>query len=157
VVTEGTLKPQSELTFDDVTQAVVTIAHWVKASKQILADAPQLQSFIDGRLRYGLAYKEEQQLLHGTGTGGQIEGLVTAATAYAAPIALSGATMIDKIRLALLQAALAEFPSDGVVVNPIDWARVELTKDGEGRYIIGNPRARRSRRSGACRSWRRRP
>lgn len=139
VVTEGTLKPQSELTFDDVNQAVVTIAHWVKANKQILADAPQLSSFIDGRLRYGLAYKEEQQLLHGTGSNGEISGLVTEATAYSAPFSLSGATMIDKIRLGLLQAALAEFPSDGVVVNPIDWARIELTKDSEGRYIIGNP------------------
>lgn len=139
VVTEGTLKPQSEITFDDVTEAVVTIAHWIRANKQILADAPQLQSFIDGRLRYGLAFKEEQQLLNGSGSNGEVEGLITAATAYAAPFAFSDATMIDQIRLALLQAALAEFPSDGVVMHPTDWARIETTKDGQGRYIIGNP------------------
>ena len=139
VVSEGALKPQSEITFDDVTAPVVTIAHWIRANKQILADAPQLASFIDTRLRYGLALKEEAQLLNGPGTGGELEGLIPAATAYNAPFAMSGATMIDKIRLALLQAALAEFPSDGVVMHPIDWARIETQKDELGRYIIGNP------------------
>src|SRR5690606_25533454 len=27
----------------------------------------------------------------------------------------------------------------GHVLNPIDWAGIELTKDAEGRYIIGQP------------------
>lgn len=139
VVTEGTLKPQSEITFEEVTSNVATIAHWIKASKQILSDVPQLQSFIDGRLRYGYSYKEEGQLLNGTGTGGELSGLIANSTAFAAPFVLSDATMVDKVRLALLQAALAEYPSNGVVLNPIDWARIELTKDGEGRYIFANP------------------
>src|SRR5262249_39920369 len=45
---------------------------------------------------------------------------------------------IDRIRLALLQVVLAEYPASGVVLNPIDWARIELTKDSQGRYIVGN-------------------
>lgn len=139
VVSENTTKPESNITFESVTQNVATIAHWVKASKQILADVPMLQSFIDGRLMYGLAYEEEQQLLNGDGTGENLEGLVTAATAYSAPFAVSGATMIDQVRLAALQAVLAEYPATGIVMNPTDWARIELTKDNEGRYIIGQP------------------
>ena len=139
VVSEGATKPQSEITFEEVTSNVATIAHWVKASKQILADVPQLQSFIDGRLRYGYSYKEETQLLNGTGTGGELSGLIANSTAYNAPFVFSDATMVDKVRLALLQAALAEYPSNGIVLNPIDWARIELTKDGEGRYLFANP------------------
>ena len=139
VVSEGTLKPQSEITFESVTQNVTTIAHWMKASKQILADVPMLQSTIDGRLIYGLRYAEEQQLLNGDGTGENLEGLITAATAYSAPFAVSDETMIDKVRLALLQAALAEYPATGVVMHPTDWARIETEKDSQGRYIIGNP------------------
>jgi HK97 family phage major capsid protein len=140
IVTEGTTKPESTITFENITTNVSTIAHWIKGSKQILADAKGLRSHIDGRLKYGLRYKEEQQLLNGDGGGDNLEGLVTAATAYSAPLVLSGTTtLIDKVRLGMLQAALAEYPATGIVMNPIDWAHIELTKDNEGRYIIGNP------------------
>ena len=66
-VAEMLQKPQSDLKFDLLTKNVATIAHFVMASKQILADAPMLQSYIDGRLRYGLAYVEELQILKGDG------------------------------------------------------------------------------------------
>lgn len=138
-VAEGALKPQSELQFEDATANVRTIAHWMRTSVQILADAPGLQSIIDQRLRYGLAYAEEQQLLNGSGTGQNLLGLVTAATPYAAPGSLSATTPIDIIRLMILQAALAEYPPNGIVLNPIDWAAIEMQKDGQGRYLIGNP------------------
>ena len=39
----------------------------------------------------------------------------------------------------MLQATLAEYPATGHVMNPIDWARIELTKDADGRHIIGVP------------------
>ena len=45
------LKPESNITFDADSVPVVTIAHWIHASKQVLADVPMLQSYIDGRLR----------------------------------------------------------------------------------------------------------
>lgn len=138
-VAEGALKPQSELQYTEETAPVRTIAHWMRASVQVLADAPGLRSMIDQRLRYGLAYVEEQQLLNGSGTGQNLEGLVTAATAYAAPGGLTAGQMIDTIRLGHLQVALAEYPANGTVLNPIDWAFIEMLKDGEGRYLIGNP------------------
>lgn len=138
-VAETAKKPQSDIQFDLVSTTAKVIAHYVKASRQILSDAPMLASYIDGRLRYGLAYKEEQQLLNGDGTGQNLLGIVPQATAFAAPFALTGATTMDTLRLAMLQAVLAEFPATGHVLNPIDWARIELTKDSEGRYIIGQP------------------
>ena len=138
-VAENAVKPESSMKFDLVTTSAKVIAHWVKASRQILDDASQLQSIVDQRLRYGLAYVEERQLLNGDGTGQNLLGIVPQARAYTAPITVTGATMIDQIRLALLQAELAEYPSTGIVMNPKDWTRVELLKDSQGRYIIGNP------------------
>jgi HK97 family phage major capsid protein len=138
-VAETAKKPESSIKFDLVNTSAKVIAHFVKASRQILSDASQLASLIDQRLRYGLAFKEEQQLLNGDGTGQNLLGIIPQATAYADPIGLTGATQIDMIRLAMLQAELAEYPSTGVVMNPIDWAFIELMKDSEGRYIIGNP------------------
>ncbi|QUS39550.1 phage major capsid protein [Tardiphaga alba] len=140
--TAGTAKPQSDIKFDVVNTSVTTIAHYVKATKQILDDAPQLQSYIDGRLRYGLMYVEENQLLNGGGTGTDLNGIYTQASAYAAPIAPSAAgnlTKIDVIRLAILQAALAEYPVTGIVMHPSDWTDIELTKTDQGQYLFTNP------------------
>lgn len=138
-VAEGTLKPQSEIQYEEATAPVRTIAHWMRATVQILADAPGLRSMIDNRLRYGLSYVEENQLLNGSGTGQNLSGLITEATAYAAPGGLTAGQMIDTVRMGMLQVALAEYPPNGIVMNPIDWAFIEMMKDGEGRYLIGNP------------------
>lgn len=138
-VAETQLKPSSDLQFDLVNTSAKVIAHWMKASRQILSDFSQLSSIIDERLLYGLSYVEEQQLLNGDGTGQNLLGIVPQATAYAAPVTIAGATIIDQLRLALLQAELAEFPSTGIVLNPRDWGFIELMKDTQGRYLIGNP------------------
>ncbi|MET3925557.1 phage major capsid protein [Devosia sp. 2618] len=138
--TSGATKPQSEIKFDLVTAAVSTIAHWVLATKQILDDVPQLMSYIDGRLRYGLAFVEDNQILNGSGTGTDLNGIYTQATAFVPPTTIAGpVTKIDVIRLAMLQAFLAELPPTGVVMHPTDWATIELVKDTTGRHIIGNP------------------
>lgn len=139
---EGALKPQSDLKLTDKNISTKVIAHWFRASKQILSDFSQIRSLIDERLIYGLQLVEENQLLNGDGTGENLEGLIPQATAYAVPAGLSlpsPVTGIDVLRIAMLQASLAEFPATGHVLNPIDWAGIELLKDTEGRYVIGNP------------------
>lgn len=136
-------KPQSDITYTLVNTAVRTIAHFIMASRQILSDAPQLESQIDGRLRYGLAYVEELQLLLGDGTGTNLLGLMPQATAYSAASTglteSASVTRIDRLRIALLQSVLALYPSNGIVLNPSDWAQIEMTKDSQGRYIFANP------------------
>ncbi len=136
---EGEKKAQSEIKHDDVTVNVATIAHFFKASRQILDDAPQLASQIDGRLLYGLKLNEELQILNGDGTSGNLKGIIPQATAFSDLASLAKYSIIDQLRLAQLQAVLAEYPASGHVLNPIDWAKIELTKDDNGSYIIGKP------------------
>lgn len=138
-VGESMAKPYSDITFGLVNSPVRTVAHLFKASRQILDDVSGLISYIDGRARNGLQLAEEKQLLFGNGSGSNILGIVPQASSFTPSLSVANATAIDRIRLALLQAVLAEFPSNGIVLNPIDWASIELTKDNEGRYIIGNP------------------
>lgn len=141
-VAEGAVKPESAYGWTMQTVNPKVIAHWVPASRQILDDAPQLRGVIDTELRYGLALKEEEQLLNGSGTGENLNGLVTNATPYAAPIDPAGSeTMLDTIALAILQSALAEEPADGAVIHPSDWMRMRLLKDADGKYILGDPAA----------------
>jgi len=140
-VAENTTKPYSEIAFAEKITPVRTIAHLFKAAKQILDDMPQLQSTIDAELRYGLKYVEEQEILFGDGTGAHLEGIIPQASAYAAAFDVANQNGIDDLRLAMLQAQLARFPASGHVLHFVDWAKIELTKDTLGRYILANPAA----------------
>lgn len=135
---EGALKAQSDLSFGMVTTTVKTIAHWFKASKQVLSDIPLLQSYINGRAIYGLKYKEEEQILAGDGTGQNLLGLIPQATAFNEALRKAGDTKIDTLRRAILQVRVAEYRASAIALNPVDWADIELTKDSTGSYIWVN-------------------
>jgi len=139
VVAENTTKPYSDIQFNTKITPVTTIAHMFKASKQILDDFAQLQSTIDAEMRYGLKYAEESEILFGDGTGVHLHGIVPQAEAYSAAFEPDAMTPIDQLRLAMLQSQLARLPASGHVLHFTDWAKIELTKDTLGRYIIGNP------------------
>lgn len=144
-VAEGAAKPESGMTWELKTTTAKVIAHWIKASRQALEDTPQLQSIIDADMRYGLALAEEAQILQGDGTGQNLDGLLTNATVFTdasgilAEIGAATANRIDVIGAAILQGALNDYPPTGVVVHWADWWRMVLTKDGEGKYILGTP------------------
>ncbi len=137
---EGAAFAYSDLKFDTVTTAVKAIGHLMKASRYILDDAQMLESTINQRMVYGVKEVEDKQLLNGDGTGNNLKGILPQATQFSDPATLEKYSIIDQLRLAMLQAVLAEYPASGHVLNPIDWAKIELEKDGEGRHIIGNPR-----------------
>lgn len=141
VVAETTQKPESAYAWDVANAPVRTIAHWVPASRQAMDDIPQLESLIDGELRWGLDDAEDAELLLGDGTGQHLNGLYTQATAYAQPagVNITGETRIDRLRLGILQVELADYAPDGMVLHPTQWANIELTKDAANGYIFANP------------------
>jgi HK97 family phage major capsid protein len=140
-VAEGALKPESDITFDFKDTKVKTIAHWVKASRQILSDAPLIQTTIDTELRYGLAIAEERQLLLGDGVGQNLLGLVPQATAYDAARNVTGDTRFDTLLHAIEQAEVALLPASGIILNTSNWFAMLGIKDSDGRYISGGPLA----------------
>lgn len=115
------------------------IAHITHVSEEALADAALLEGEVNGELAYGLDLVEEQQLLTGNGTGQNLSGLITNATAFSAAAGLPNAQRIDRLRLAILQVTLNDYAADGIVLNPTDWAGIELLKDSENRYLFGVP------------------
>ncbi len=139
-VAETLLKPQSDFATDLKSVPVRTVAHWFRASLQIMDDAPMLRSMIDAEAEYGLDFVEDVQILYGNGSGVNLFGIIPQAQAFAPAASMpANATKIDRIRYALLQATLSLYPADGIVLNDTDWADIETTKDTQGRYIIGNP------------------
>ena len=67
---ETALKPESDMKFELDNVPARVIAHWTKASRQVLDDLPQLMGIIDtepldGLALDGLALKEDLQILSG--------------------------------------------------------------------------------------------
>ena len=138
---ENVTKPESGITFTLVSEAVQTLAHFIPASKQVIEDSASLQSFINGRLMYGLKLKEETQLLLGTGSNGELNGIHTQATAYTVQ-SPELTNQIDIIREMIKQANVSEYQPDAIILNPAQWYNIDVKKVGtsDDRYIVGNPR-----------------
>jgi HK97 family phage major capsid protein len=139
-VLQGGAKPESDITFEQYNVPVETIAHWIKVSNQLLADAPAIVAYIDTRARDGLAEEIDRQLLLGTGVAPTISGLTDTGnfTAYSA---VSDDLVVDAINRAKYQLwAIGNMP-DTVILNPADWGAMERSREGSGTgmYLYGIP------------------
>jgi len=141
---ENVAKAESALTFELKNSPVITIAHWIPASKQILEDAPGLTDYINTRLLFGLKLQEETQLLSGDGTGQNLSGLIVNSTAFDTTVSQPTTdTFIDILRRAITQVQLSFFEPSGIILHPRDWETIQLTKTTgtalNGTYIFANP------------------
>jgi HK97 family phage major capsid protein len=140
-VAEGSTKPENAVTFATVSERVKTIATWIPASRQVLDDFSELMTFIKTMMPYYVNLAEEQQLLSGDGTGENLHGLIPQATAFNAGLlsAVKGWNKIDIIGRAIQQITAAkELQPTFIVLHPNDWWDIRLSKDGFGRYLLGD-------------------
>jgi HK97 family phage major capsid protein len=134
---EGEPKAESTIEFEIVQDTVKTLAHYIKATRQIIADQSTLLDYINSRLLTGIDLEEDNQLLYGDGLAGSMLGIMETigVQEYSWSDGPVGDTKIDAVRRAMLKARVAEYPISGVVLHPDDWADIELTKGGDGHYI----------------------
>ena len=137
---ENTLKPESAITFEPYNVQIETVAHFIKVSNQLLADAPAVAAYIDTRLRDGLAQRIDRQLLVGAGVTPNLSGLTDAGN-FTAFTATSGANLVESINKAKYDRWAAGEVVDTVIVNPADWAEMEMLREGSGSgaYLYGAP------------------
>ena len=130
---EGAQKAQGQINFEKVVSAVETIAGWLNVSRQVLDDAPMLQSYIDGRLRYAVEKELEDQILFGDGQDGSLLGIHN--TPGVQTVGAPTTTSLDLIRRAIAQVRVSEYAATAIVLNPLDWAEIELAKGSDNHYI----------------------
>jgi HK97 family phage major capsid protein len=141
---EAAQKGQSALTFTTDSEAVICIAHVIPLTRQALDDFTTLADYVSRKLLYGLRVVEDQQILFGDGTANNLHGIYTQATAFSTSLlkASQGWNKVDILRRALQQVERAdEVPAGFFVINPDDWADMELVKSTTGEYLIGDPRS----------------
>jgi HK97 family phage major capsid protein len=139
-VAEGATKPG--LTFDPASvmhESLHKIAAYWKTSTEMAEDTPFWVSEINGRGVYNLQLIEEQQLLNGDGTGTNLLGILNRSGIQTLTQA-SGDSVADTIFKAATAIQTARgLNADGIVINPLDWQAIRLSKDGNGQYFGGGP------------------
>lgn len=144
---EGAQKPESSITFTPGTMPVSTVAHWIKITRQLAMDNAALAAYITRRMVYGVNIRVENQLVGGNGVAPNISGLTLAgnftAHGYTAAsltgLGLSPTNRFDLIGKMIGDCAVADYPADVVILNTGDWWTMRLSKDGQGRYLLGDP------------------
>ena len=133
-------KPESVLTFEAYNVPITTVAHFIKISNQLMADAPAVMAYIDTRLRDGLAQRIDKQLLIGNGTAPNLSGLTDAGN-FTAYTPTAGDLLVDAINRAKYAMWATGNVPDAVIINPADWGAMERKREGAGTgaYLYGMP------------------
>lgn len=144
-VPEGGLKPESALAFTKVDEVLHKIATFLPISDEMLEDWAQARSYIDARLVLFVKLAEEAQLLNGDGTGANLVGLLNR-PGLATPIARGTApstaddNAMDAIYRQITRIRTTQFlEPDAVVIDPIGWEGIVLSKNGQGAYYAQGP------------------
>ncbi len=138
MIGEGDAKTQLDVQYVEQTMAVKKIAVYGKVTTELMADIPQLISYIETNLMRRMDIVLEDQLFSGNGVGDNLKGLETYATAFSAG-ALAGtipsANEFDVLEAIALQVKLAFGEASAVFVHPSTMAAMKLIKDDVGRPV----------------------
>ena len=136
---EGDAKTQLSAIWEEKTANVKKIAVYGKVTTELMADIPQLVSYIQNNLMKRLDIVLENQLFSGNNTGDNLNGATNLATAFSAgTLANTIATPndYDVIQAVALQTELAFGVPNAIFVNPAVVARMKLTKGNDGHYVM---------------------
>lgn len=118
---------------------VQKIGTYFRISEEMLADTPQLTSYLAARAPEKLLSVEDTQLLYGNGTSPNISGIVTSgSTEFAAGAfadSITAANQFDVLTVAINQLALVNYRPDYIMVNPTDFAKIVLLKATTNEYL----------------------
>ena len=137
-VGEGGQKPQMHVADPEwVTDALGEVAGWFKITDDMSEDLAYVVSEIEGTARYDLLTKEEQALLSGNGTAPNLRGVLNRSGVQTEAAAAAGDNADALFRAMTKVQTATGFNADGIVINPTDYQRLRLARDGNQQYYGG--------------------
>lgn len=140
---EGSAKPESAITFEELDAPVRTVAHFIRITKQLAEDAPALAAYINGRMAYGLDRRVEKQLLTGDGTSSNLGGIFKSGNytehGFTTSNMPEGSTVLDLIRRCAATMRKTGYNANVVFLNPMDFDTLRGMKNQSGDYLMGSP------------------
>lgn len=155
-VAEGAQKPESAFALTQRTVPVQEIADSVPVTEIQLEDVPMVESYLDGRLVFGVRSTLDEHAIDNGGDAESITGLLNAGTGpgsvggiQSTPI--GAASFIDAIMSGMTDVRVnGRAAPTHVLVNSTDWQTIRTTREGAGTgtYLWGPPSE-----AGAPRIW----
>jgi HK97 family phage major capsid protein len=136
---EGVAKTQVSVLYQEKEKKAVKIPIYGKVSTEMLRYLPQLIAYIQNNLMKRLDITTEDGLFNGDGTGSNLTGAFTYATAFdggGLAGTIASPSVYDVIRAVSLQSQNAYGQPNGIFVHPTQIAAMDLAKDSQGRYLI---------------------
>lgn len=138
--TEGGAKTQADFELVESTMKMQTLNSYITVSRQALADVPYIVDSINTELMDLVNLRVEDQVLTGGGTGTNLKGIQTYATAWTATGYLVdlvvAPTIYDVVVNGIAQVAAANHYPTHVIMNPIDVAKMLSTsRASDGVYL----------------------
>lgn len=137
-------KPQSHMAFEIIQAAVKTIAVWMPITRQILSDAPQLESEINNFEEADLLLALEEEIVSGIGGSSHFIGLenTPGITPYARLAADDELMSTRRARTRTMTVGRAK--PTGYLFNPYDWETIDLLRSNTngantGMFYMGGP------------------
>lgn len=138
-VPEGGLKPAMDATLEEKTVTAGKVAVTAKFTEEAVSDFPSFVSEVQTEMINKLGLREEQGILNGSGTGGEIKGVASEMPAFA----LDNLEVEKPNNFDAIVAGYTQVVSDSemayrpnlVLVHPIDYAKLQLAKDANGSYL----------------------
>ena len=138
---EGATLGQSDFDMTAADANVRKIGTYFRISEEMLADTPQLTSYLSARAPEKLLEVEDAQILNGSGSGANLSGIITDAADFDTSSngefyqSVESANEFDVIVAALNQLSLLNYSADCIMLNPTDFNKILLLKDSTNKYL----------------------
>ena len=138
---EGATLAQSDFDFTASDSNVRKIGTYFRISEEMLADTPQLTSYISARAPEKLLNVEDNQILSGNGTAPNLSGIITDAADFdvssggAFYQSVEAANEFDVLVASLNQLALSNYQASYILLHPTDFHKILLLKDSQNNYL----------------------
>lgn len=137
---EAEAAPEGTIDFDDGNVACKWIPFSIPSTRQLLADEPRMEAWINERLPRGVRTRLQTQIIAGNGEGQNLTGLMNWANILSQDAgADTKADLVHKAKTKIVVATNGNYVPNVVGIHPNDLERLVLEKDGEDRYYFGGP------------------
>ena len=138
---QGSTLGQSDFDITATSVNVEKIGTFMRITEEMLADTPQLTSYLSARVPSKVLSKEDEEILSGDGSSPNLSGLRTDGTAFTTSSggqfyqSIESANEYDVLIVALNQLALVNYQADSIIVNPTDFHKIVLLKSTANEYL----------------------
>ncbi|MBC8396491.1 MAG: phage major capsid protein [Flavobacteriales bacterium] len=138
---QGSALAQSDFDITATSVNVEKIGTFMRITEEMLADTPQLSSYLSARVPGKVLSIEDNEILNGDGSSPNLDGLFTDGAAFDTTSAgafyqsVESANEYDVLIAACNQLALSNYQASSILVNPTDLHKIALLKATTNEYL----------------------